>query len=96
MLSLKAGTYYSAYLFTNLNDIVGGTFDTKGVDLAGNGKSGKGLSHATLFVLNQPEVPVTPPTGSQPVPEPFTIMGTVVATGFGYRLKRQRDKARRA
>ncbi|MGG6294884.1 PEP-CTERM sorting domain-containing protein [Leptolyngbya sp. AN02str] len=94
VLSLKAGNAYSAYYFDNVSNVTSGFFDTIGVSLAGNGKSGKDLSHASIFVLSQDTTPTPPPAG-QPVPEPFTILGTVAAAGMGYRMKQARKAAKR-
>lgn len=93
VLSLKASTYYSAYLFTNLSDITGGFFETIGVSTNKKGMA-QGLSHASLFYLegSAPSVNPNPPTNPQAVPEPMTLMGTGLAAVFGYRLKRKRDQ----
>lgn len=96
VLSLKSSTAYTAYLFKDISTLfTGGTFNTIGVDLDGSGRQGKGLSHASLFYY-QPKMdaPEPPPSTYQPVPEPFTILGTVAAAGFGFGLKRKRDQSK--
>ncbi|MBW4557730.1 MAG: PEP-CTERM sorting domain-containing protein [Trichormus sp. ATA11-4-KO1] len=77
VISLKSGTSYSAYLFQNIDFSqtgLEGIFNTIGVSLAGNGKSGKDLSHASLFKASYVTIPETP----QRTPEPATI----AALGF--------------
>ncbi|MBE9052706.1 PEP-CTERM sorting domain-containing protein [Nostocales cyanobacterium LEGE 11386] len=77
VISLKSSTSYSAYLFQNINlsqTGLEGIFNTIGVSLAGNGKSGKDLSHASLFKASYVTIPETP----QRTPEPATI----AALGF--------------
>lgn len=86
VFSIKASTSFSAYLFEDAKNVTGGSFTTKGVSVNGKGNAQE-LSHASLFVF-KPNTPVTPtPTA---VPEPFTILGTAVAAGVGYTLKRRR------
>jgi hypothetical protein len=71
-ISLKASTHYSTYLFQNFDLSKGltGVFDTIGVSLAGNGKSGKGLSHASLFIANYSTPTPAPTPAPTPVPAP--------------------------
>ncbi|HIK15152.1 MAG TPA: PEP-CTERM sorting domain-containing protein [Leptolyngbyaceae cyanobacterium M33_DOE_097] len=83
VMSLKASNFYSAYLFDeSFGSVTGGTFNTSGVAQKSGGGS-PGLSHGSLFVFT----PNTKP--STAVPEPFTILGTTVAAGIGYSLKKR-------
>jgi len=82
VMSLKASTFYSAYLFDNVGSFTGGTFNTSGVAQKSNGSS-PALSHGSLFVFTPNAKPSTA------VPEPFTILGTTVAAGIGYSLKKR-------
>lgn len=92
VISLKTSNSYSAYLFTNYNwqapNALEGIFNTIGVELNGNGKAGKALSHASLFVANVKTV--TPPS-VQEVPEPATVMGLGLV--FGGLVASRRRKA---
>jgi hypothetical protein len=53
VFSLKSSTFFSAYFFDGITSTFGGSWNTIGVDLAGNGQFGKDLSHATLFVVDK-------------------------------------------
>ncbi|HEY9298621.1 MAG TPA: hypothetical protein VIQ31_20135, partial [Phormidium sp.] len=79
VLSLKTSNDYSAYLFKGIDFAttgLQGVFNTIGVALNGSGNAGKELSHASLFVADVNEPPVTS------VPEPATLMGLgLVASG---------------
>ncbi|MBD2725293.1 PEP-CTERM sorting domain-containing protein [Nostoc sp. FACHB-892] len=80
VVSLKAGDAYTAYLFKDYDFSKGltGVFNTIGVALEGNGKAGKELSHASLFV---PKTGTNPPPTS--VPEPASLLGLgLVASGM--------------
>lgn len=92
-LSLKAGTSYSLYLFNNVNGFTTGSFNTIGTALNGSGNAGRDLSHASLFVFK----PTQPSGGGggQAVPEPLTVLGTVMAAGMGYGIKRKQNQAKR-
>jgi hypothetical protein len=77
VISLKSSTSYSAYLFQDIDFSqtgLEGIFNTIGVSLAGNGKQGKDLSHASIFKATYVTIPETP----KRVPEP----ATVIALGF--------------
>jgi hypothetical protein len=85
VLSLKAGTSYSAYLFQGIDFLqsgLDGLFTTMGVALDGSGLAGRDLSHASLFVASRN-------TGTTPVPEPATLLGLAVVGG-GISLSRRR------
>ncbi|MBD1911634.1 PEP-CTERM sorting domain-containing protein [Leptolyngbya sp. FACHB-16] len=92
-LSLKAGTSYSLYLFNNVSNFTTGSFNTIGVALDGSGRAGRGLSHASLFVFKPSQT--SGGGGGQPVPEPLTVLGTVMAAGMGYGIKRKKIQAKR-
>lgn len=79
VLSLKASTSYSTYLFTGINYTnLQGFFNTIGVALAGNGNQGKALSHASLFVATKKHNEKPPVTK---VPEPGTLLGLGLTVG---------------
>lgn len=86
VLSLKAGTAWSAYYFDNSagNAITEGLWNTLGVSLAGNGNRGRDLSHATIYVAPEPEKPVE-------VPEPGLMMalGLTTLSGLGLLKRKQ-------
>lgn len=67
VISLKAGNSWSAYYLNDVNNLQNIAWDTKGVALAGNGRNGKNLSHASIFYANL--VNNTP--DPKPVPEPL-------------------------
>jgi len=92
-LSLKAGNNYSLYLFDNVTSFTQGTFDTIGVALNGSKTAGRDLSHASLFVFN-PTQPNPGNNAGQPVPEPLTVLGTMMAAGMGYGIKRKQKMAK--
>ncbi|MDY6786340.1 MAG: hypothetical protein SW833_28115, partial [Cyanobacteriota bacterium] len=75
VISLKSATSWSAYYIakgTELSSFQNMSWNTLGVDLAGNGKNGKGLSHASIFYANlETQTPVNeqPPVEQPPVNE---------------------------
>jgi hypothetical protein len=86
VVSFKASTSYSAYLFKDYDFSKGltGIFNTIGVSVNGQGKA-QGLSHASLYVSNKPK---TPPITY--VPEPTTLVGLgLVATGMVFTRRRR-------
>jgi hypothetical protein len=82
VISLKTATFWSAYYIkkgtiANFNNA---EFDwnTLGVDLAGNRRNGKALSHASVYYANFKEPP-------KRVPEPMGFWGLgLVTLGLGY------------
>ncbi len=87
VISLKASTSYSAYLFDDFDfskeGALVGLYDTIGVAQNGQGKA-KDLSHASIFIANKPTKPV-----KTRVPEPASIIGLGLVTG-GMFVKRRR------
>lgn len=84
VLSLKAGNYYSAYLFQGIDFAttgLQGVFDTVGVAFNSNNLEGLDLSHASIFVASGGD--------TTPVPEPATLLGLAVVGG-GLSLSRRR------
>jgi hypothetical protein len=83
VLSLKAGTAWSAYYFANASAITQGTWDTLGV--VGQ-KAGQGLSHASIFVApdDNPPKPVE-------VPEPTGLVALGIVGALG--VKGMKKKA---
>lgn len=84
VISLKAGDFYSAYLFNSSKAITSGTFNTFSVAVNQNNGKSPALSHASIFVAN----PGNPPVD---VPEPATLMalGMVAIGGLGALKKKQ-------
>jgi hypothetical protein len=78
VISLKSSTSYSTYLFKDFDLSKGltGVFDTIGVSLAGNGKQGRALSHASLFIANYAPTP-TPVPAPVPTPVPTPVPAPV-------------------
>jgi hypothetical protein len=103
VLVLKTATYFSAYKFDDLSQILDIDWDTLGVDINANNGNGRGLSHASLYLtkpglsvdpLAQPPAepfdPETEPVVS--VPEPSAIAGLLMLTGVlttGQRRRRR-------
>lgn len=89
VLSLKAGNFWSAYYFNNSSAtaVTNGLWNTLGVDLAGNGRNGKALSHASIFIA--------PGDDQVEVPEPATLaaLGLVAVSGLGTLKRQNRAKA---
>ncbi len=87
VVSLKAGTAYTAYLFQDYdwNKGLTGIFDTIGVEFDGTGKAGRALSHASIFASNIKVV--TPPPAE--VPEPATLVGLGLALGGMLSIRRK-------
>ncbi len=82
MFVLKGGPTFSAYLMDGLT--ASGNWNTDGILTGGNNpKPGPGLSHFTVY---------STPSAAEPVPEPFTILGSATALGVGALLKRKADK----
>jgi len=67
VLSLKASTGFSVYLFTNVTDVTGGSFDTTGVATNQKGIP-QDLSHASIYILDH---------GSQPQDVPFELSSSL-------------------
>lgn len=86
VVSLKAGTRWSAYYFDNSagQSITGGLWDTLGVSLAGNGVTGRDLSHAAIFVAPEPTNPVE-------IPEPGLILALGLTTLGGLGVLRRKQ-----
>ncbi|MGB6295338.1 MAG: PEP-CTERM sorting domain-containing protein [Rivularia sp. (in: cyanobacteria)] len=88
VISLKTSTAYSAYLFEDFDfskeGALQGLYNTIGVALDGSGEEGKELSHASIFVANQPKKPV-----KTKVPEPAGVIGLGFVTGAMF-IKRRR------
>jgi hypothetical protein len=75
VLSLKASTGFSAYLFTDVSQVTGGSFDTAGVATNQKGIP-QDLSHATIYMLGG---------GSAPQAAPFELssaLGLLVLGGM--------------
>lgn len=86
VLSLKAGNFWSAYFFENVNDLTvfGGTWETDGVATNKRGTA-QDLSHATIY---RAVVDAPPP---KPVPEPgMTVALGLLALGAVGRSKQKR------
>jgi len=67
VLSLKASTGFSAYLFTNITEVTGGSFNTAGV--ATNQRDiPQDLSHASIYLLDN---------GTQPQAVPFDLSSSL-------------------
>jgi hypothetical protein len=91
VISLKSSTKYSAYLFKDIDLTktgLQGVFNTIGVALAGNGKQGKELSHASLFVASYVKPPVPPKVR---VPEPSASIGLGLVVGGMVKAARRRQ-----
>ncbi len=86
----KASTFYSAYLFNNLEEAVSsGKFDVAGITQKRNGRSGAaGLSHISVYTMDRS--PVTPTPESSTIPEPAAGVGLVLFGAVAARLKRQK------
>ncbi len=82
VLSLKAGTAWSAYYFANASAITQGTWDTLGVI---GQKAGQDLSHASIFVApdDNPPKPVE-------VPEPTGLVALGVVGALGVKGLKKR------
>jgi hypothetical protein len=60
VLSLKASNGFSTYLFTDVSQVTGGSFDTAGVATNQKGTP-QDLSHATIYILNDDSSPQSAP-----------------------------------
>ncbi len=82
VISLKAGNYWSAYFFESAEDVLGGSWITNGVATNKQGVP-LGLSHATLFVADVPDV-------VKDIPEPASAAALgLVALGAARMLKKR-------
>ena len=91
-LELKAGNFLSYYFFEDITGGFDGLWNTIGVAKAQEGNGDPlGLSHASLFYV---EDGFTPPPGPA-VPEPMTILGTGMALGLGTLFQKQRSKQKK-
>ena len=85
VLSLKASRNFSAYLFTEVNQVTGGEFTTAGVATNKRGIP-QDLSHASIYVTDD-DRPV------HPVPfEPVSTLGLLAFTGMAAKAYRQRAR----
>lgn len=82
VISLKAGNYWSAYFFESAEDVLGGSWITDGVATNKRGIP-LGLSHATLFVANTPDV-------VKDIPEPASAAALGLVTLGAARMLKKR------
>lgn len=91
VISLKSSTYYSAYLFKDIDFSktgLEGIFNTIGVALSGNGSQGKDLSHASIFKATYAKLPEPP---KAKVPEPSTSIGLGLVMGGMFIARRRKS-----
>ncbi len=86
-LAVKAGNSFSLYYFTGKTlplDLGDATWSTAGVEPVGSGNT-PALSHLTLY---------TGTSGTNPIPEPLTMLGAGTALGFGTFFKKKLAQAK--
>ncbi len=82
VVTLKAGSEFSAFLFDGTDPTVSGTFNTLLANMAdGSGLSGRGLSHLGIFTVSGDVAPV---------PVPAAGLMLLTALGAGAMLRRRR------
>ena len=81
VVSLKAGSEYSAYYFNNVTEAISsGTFSTA---------NNRDLSHMTIATATNPN----PGVPTKETPEPFSMIGAGLAIGAGAWMKKRNKKA---
>lgn len=94
VLSLKAGSNFSLYLFEGVTNLTSVDFSTTGVNLPNRGGNVNALSHATLYMGDETYFGECTQLGgcitTTPEPSTYALMGTgLLAVGFVSRRRRR-------